>query len=35
MAVDVADKEKVDPKMVKKHTKTLNDNPIESQKPGT
>lgn len=35
MAVDVADKEKVDPKMVKQRTKTLNDNPIENQQPGT
>ena len=35
MAVDVADKEKVDPKMMKQRTKTLNDNPIENQKPGT
>ena len=35
MAVDVADMEKVDPKMVKQRTKTLNDNPIENQQPGT
>lgn len=35
MAVDVADKGKVDPKMVKQRTKTLNANPIESQQPGT
>lgn len=35
MAVDVADKEIVDAKMVKQRTKTLNDNPIENQQPGT
>lgn len=33
MAVDVADKEKVDPKMVKQRTKTLNDNPRDNQQP--
>lgn len=33
MAVDVADKEKVGPKMVKQRTKTLNDNPRDNQQP--
>lgn len=33
MAVDVADKEKIDPKMVKQRTKTLNDNPRDNQQP--